>query len=140
MKRLLVATHGNFAEGIKSSLTLLVGQLHNIDFISAYVSEEDVTQALQKFLAQVDKTDEAVIFTDLPGGSVNQKAMLAVNQQNVFIVSGFNLPVILEVYLATQALTEASLQQMIENSRNNLLLVNHQMGAVSEDSESDFFN
>ncbi|MFX3616136.1 MAG: PTS sugar transporter subunit IIA [Sporolactobacillus sp.] len=139
MKKILVATHGELANGIKSSLSLLVGRLENIEFINAYVTDADVTASIRHFLSELGENDQAVIFTDLKGGSVNQKVVLAVQNPNVFIIAGFNLPVVLEVLLTTEPVNETSLQKIIESSRASLQLVSRDIVSDKE-SEEEFFN
>ncbi len=39
MKKILVATHGNFAEGIISSINLILGEQDNLHYMNAYLDE-----------------------------------------------------------------------------------------------------
>ena len=40
MRRLLIATHGRFAEGIKETLNFILGQTQAVDVICAYVEPD----------------------------------------------------------------------------------------------------
>ena len=41
MRKILVATHGHYADGIRSSISILTGMQDNITFINAYVDDTD---------------------------------------------------------------------------------------------------
>lgn len=142
MKKLLVASHGSLADGIRSSLTILTGETKNVTFLNAYVNKEDIDETLNRFFSDLKDSDEAIIFTDLLGGSVNQKIVLRAQKKKAFIIAGFNLPIILEVLLTAEPITEKSLKQMIEKSRKSLLLVNQKPDAGKDhsDSEEEFLN
>ena len=73
MRKILIATHGYFADGIMSSLKLLVGEREEITIINAYVDESDVTKQYDAFFETLSVGDETIVFTDLYGGSVNQQ-------------------------------------------------------------------
>ena len=40
MRKFLIATHGTFANGVKSSLDIIIGQTENVFLIQAYVEEK----------------------------------------------------------------------------------------------------
>lgn len=76
MKKILVASHGYLADGVKSSVGILTGNQDVIATVNAYVDERDYTSSIQEFIDSVDCDDDAVIFTDIYGGSVFQKVVL----------------------------------------------------------------
>ena len=66
MKQILIATHGKMASGIRYTAELIVGKMDEITTIDAYVTPEDNVEK---------KFEEYFVFTDLMGGSVNQKLL-----------------------------------------------------------------
>ncbi|MCQ2011436.1 MAG: PTS fructose transporter subunit IIA [Sporolactobacillus sp.] len=140
MKKILVATHGQFADGVKSSLSILVGKTDSITFLNAYVNKEDVDETIDRFFADAAEDDELIIFTDLLGGSVNQKVTLRAQKHHAFIIAGFNLPIILEVLLASAPITKELLNQKLEECRKAMVLVEPEKLATVEDSEEDFLS
>lgn len=119
MKKYAVASHGKLAEGIKSTLELFVGNEVDITYICAYVDNyPDLDQQINSFFSKVDEEDQVFVFTDLFGGSVNQKfTMAAADKSNVFVIAGFNLPLIVETVLASDHIDKSSLETMLDNSR-----------------------
>ena len=75
MKKLLIATHGQLADGYRSSLSILTGMQDAVEYIDAYVDESDYTPGLQTFIESIGPDDTGIIFTDIYGGSVFQKVV-----------------------------------------------------------------
>ena len=125
-RKFLIATHGAFAKGVSSSLELIIGSLENIYLIQAYIDEnKSITEEVSRLLADTGEGEEWVIFSDLLGGSITNQILQVALRENVHIVSGFNLPVLLEVLLAdTESPVEQVIEQAIVNAREQLVYVN----------------
>ena len=122
MRKVLVATHGYLADGIKSSVGILTGREDCITCIDAYVDQSDYTPQLRAFIDSVEEGDEAVIFTDMYGGSVNQKVVtMKPEERGIFLVTGFNLMVVLGVILSDEPLTPEVMDEIVEGSAKQLL-------------------
>jgi len=125
-KRYLVATHGKLASGFQSSLNILADKGKNIEVIDAYVTEEDYTARITEFVQKVGPEDQAIIFTDLFGGSVNQKVfaeVLTQKRENIYIISNTNLAILLTLVVGNQEedLTEQLILNAIEESQVKLV-------------------
>lgn len=140
MKKILIATHGHLASGYLSSIELLAGTTEGITVINAYVEENDFDQELMKFVDGVTENDQIFVFTDLFGGSVNQKVTRTFLEQSssATVIAGFNLPIVLEILLATDELTETRIQEMVKKCREELK-VNSVREEVLVNDEEDFF-
>ena len=88
--KLLIASHGTFAKGIKSALKIIVGNVDNITTINAYVDECDFKKELDTFF-EVNKDEEIIVCTDLFGGSVNQAIIQKLKEKDFYI--SFLLPI-----------------------------------------------
>lgn len=140
MRRILLASHGQLASGMKNTVELFIGKDNTIQTIDAYVNEgaEDYPEKIQKFLNQISKTDEGIIFTDIIGGSVNQKVVqMCFNSKNdVFIISGMNLPSILSIILHSGKLSNSEINEIL--TQTNVSLVDmHSMKSGGKDNEDD---
>lgn len=140
MKKILIATHGHLASGYLSSIELLAGTTEGITVINAYVEENDFDQELMKFVDGVTENDQIFVFTDLFGGSVNQKVTRTFLEQSSSstVIAGFNLPIVLEILLATDELSETRIQEMVKKCREELK-VNSVREEVLVNDEEDFF-
>lgn len=137
MRKILIATHGNLADGIKSSINILSGEKSNIYYLNAYVDDTNIDDAICSFFKNLAPDDEAVIFTDILGGSVNQKFVQYCSIPNVYLISGFNLPIILEVVLNSGKLSKDFIRQKIKECREQLIYVNEL--SINTDLDRDFF-
>lgn len=122
MRRIIVASHGLMAKGIQSTLELFAGTERPVTYMSAYVDgEPSIDQQITDYFQAVASEDQVIIFTDLFGGSVNQKLMLAANKRpHTVLVAGFNLPLLIEVAVGDDNLIETELAQLIAESRQAL--------------------
>ena len=114
MRNFLIATHGAFAQGIKSSLDIILGPMENVFIIQAYLEEnKTIEEELDKVLASSGDMDEWVIFSDLLGGSITNQVLRHGLGKKAHIITGFNLPLLIEILLAD---TEGSLPEIIETA------------------------
>ncbi|CCI84764.1 PTS sugar transporter subunit IIA [Lactobacillus pasteurii] len=135
MKDILIASHGHMASGIQSSIEILTGMGDSIKVIDAYVDQTDYVPKINEFIKEAKRP--AVIFTDLLGGSVNQKVTLAAaKEKDIFIVTQTNLAVIMSVLLDGEELTKEHLQELIAQSQVQLV----ELESSSEDDQDDFFD
>lgn len=123
MKQILIATHGKMASGIRYTAELIVGKMAEIETIDAYVEPEDNVEEKFKEYFQKHENEKVFVFSDMMGGSVNQKLMEYSKRDNVTLITGTNLPVLLQVMLAGDDVTEDEIQEFIEQARNELKLV-----------------
>lgn len=142
MRKLLIVSHGRLASGIKSSVEVLTGDASAITAIDAYLDDHDYTREVRDFIAGCDPADEAVVFTDLLGGSVFQKvAAEDLAEKSVMHVTGTNLAAVLECLLTPDALTPAAVDQICHVASTQLKRIEVQdMGKGEEPPlEDDFF-
>lgn len=141
MKRILIASHGHLASGIQSSIGILTGNPDAVQAIDAYVDDSDYTENIKAFLDTVEPGDEAVIFTDIYGGSVFQKVVLLQPEQyGVFHVTGVNLPAVVQVLLSAEPITEQSLDSLVGEAQQYLQRVAPPEVSDSEEADGDFFD
>lgn len=130
MKRYLIATHGEMASGMQSTLKLLAGQRDDIQVIDAYVEKnESISQKLEELF--VDSEDTWIVFTDILSGSVNREVIPFINEK-VHVITGFNLPLLLEL-LFIDEVTDSIIEDKIIEARNQLQYVNKIIRGVSND-------
>lgn len=134
MNKILIASHGHLASGIQSSLEILTGMGNKVTVIDAYVDDHDYVPDIKKFIEELDG-QTGIIFTDLFGGSVNQKVMLEVaNQENVYVITGMNLPIVLSVVLENEVINKTKLEELIAASQVQLVEEPKEDTDLSDDS------
>lgn len=121
--RYIIATHGRLAEGYCSAIKVLT-QLNNLYPICAYEEGYDFPNNFISLLSDFSKTEEVIVFTDILGGSVTQQITRLINEYNIHIVAGINLPLILEFMISNVVIDEEHIQQVIEEARLQITYVN----------------
>ena len=100
---LLVTGHANFGTGITSSVNLIAGEqeaYQAVDFLPTY-STEDLTREITKALDELKDCEGVIIFTDLMGGTpFNVSAQIGHGKDNIRIVAGTNLPMLVEIVMS----------------------------------------
>ncbi|HEM3144069.1 TPA: PTS sugar transporter subunit IIA [Streptococcus suis] len=98
MIKVIVVAHGQFASGILTSLKLIAGEVENIEAID--FSEGMSAQELKvRIKSAILGEREVLILTDLLGGTpfkVSVELAAEQKEQNVVVLSGLNLAMILE--------------------------------------------
>lgn len=140
MKQILIATHGKMASGIRYTAELIVGKMAEIATIDAYVTPEDnVEKKFEEYFAQ-HENDRIFVFTDLMGGSVNQKLLGYSQKENVTLITGTNLPVLMQVLMADDDVTEDEIREFIDDAREELQVVDlggEKKSTVEKNAEED---
>ena len=130
--KVLIATHGMMASGVVNTLSLFT-DCNDIRYLNAYVDESDYTQQIVDFINQIDETETAIIFTDIIGGSVNQKVVAMNHRKNVKIITGFNLALILEIIMS-DATQDEQIEVIIEQAREQMKLIKQDLLQDSNDN------
>ena len=97
-KKLLIATHSVFADGIKNAMELVTGEQNSVSTLCAYTN--DMTE----------------VTTDIFGGSVNNEFMKYLSKSNIHLIAGVNLPLLFELIMNLES---ENTVQMIENAIQN---------------------
>ncbi|MBC6297576.1 PTS sugar transporter subunit IIA [Listeria sp. FSL L7-1517] len=138
MKAIFVCTHGNAAKELIQSAEMICGMQENTSSVSFEVGESaDNLQA--KIIAEVEKLDrtEGILFlTDLKGGTpFNVLVQLLGNYSQTELITGVNIPLLLEVFLGRESLPLTELaKQAVETGRVGI----YQYEAPLEEIEEDF--
>ncbi|NWO00504.1 PTS mannose/fructose/sorbose transporter subunit IIAB [Tetragenococcus halophilus] len=113
MKNVVLISHGQIAEGVKSSLEMLIGETSQI-YVVSLREDGDATQFENDFLAIMKSLqNEVVVIADLLGGTPCNTALKYYKEdENVTILAGMSLPLVMEAALNE----EASVKDLIKAS------------------------
>lgn len=139
MRRILIATHGKMASGLKNTLEMFIGTDNTLTSVDAYVEGGDeYLGTIHTFIKGHEDGDESIIFTDIKGGSVNQQVTGLVHEakKDIFLISNVNLPLIISVHLHYEAITSEAIHLLIEECKPELIIL---QDSTNEESEEDFF-
>lgn len=102
MVGIIIATHGEFAEGILQSGEMIFGKQENVKAVTLMPSEgpDDVRAKMEKAIASFDNQDEVLFLVDLWGGTPFNQAssLMEAHQDKWAIVAGLNLAMLIEAF------------------------------------------
>ena len=120
--RALVAGHGDFAAGLVSAVEAITGQGAMLEPIQVKgLCSDDIQQLLRERLVA---TGALVIFTDLQAGSCTMAARRLLHEEaEVALVSGTNLPMLLDFVMSRLADPVAAARAAEEKGRSSMSVV-----------------
>lgn len=110
MVGIILSTHGEFAEGILQSGTMIFGEQENVKAVTLHPSDspESLKERMLAAIATFDNQDEVLFLVDLWGGTpFNQANNLCGSHSNWAIVAGLNLPMLIEAYSSRLSMESA---------------------------------
>lgn len=132
MTRIVLASHGRLADGMKDTLSFILGDLPNVSTICAYVDQDvSLRSQIDQAFAEFSPEDVVVVVTDLFGGSVNNEFMALLGERDFILVAGMNMPTLVEL-VSEGAPTVEGVQSVVERGKQSILICN---GLVSDEPE-----
>ncbi|WP_407856581.1 mannose/fructose/sorbose PTS transporter subunit IIA [Enterococcus hailinensis] len=102
MVGIIIASHGEFANGILQSGAMIFGEQENVKAVTLMPSEgpDDVKAKMKEAIASFENQDQVLFLVDLWGGTpFNQANSLFEEHKDTWaIVAGMNLPMVIEAY------------------------------------------
>ncbi|GJH42785.1 PTS mannose transporter subunit IIAB [Pasteurella canis] len=112
---IIIATHGVAAEQLLKTTEMLIGEQENvatIDFVPGENAETIMTKYQEKLATTLSHCDHVLFLVDTWGGSpFNAANRVAEGQDNMDIVTGVNIPMLVETFMARD--DEPSLQELV---------------------------
>lgn len=124
MRRIILASHGKFAEGLCDSVKMIMDDERLA--ISSYGlhSGHSLDELLQKIKDEIacHPQDTFFILTDLFGGSVCNSLASLVEMKRVNILSGMNLCMLLTICLCDETWEdERVIEKAVKEARSNII-------------------
>ena len=115
MRKILLASHGYLAKGMKQTLELILGKQSSVEILCGYTPEcENVRDAIREIVENGGE-EELIILTDVFGGSINNECMRYLGRQKYHLIAGMNLPLLIDLLeLEEEYSTERFLQNLAE--------------------------
>lgn len=114
MRKLLIATHGRFADGIKNTMEIIIGEVEQADVLCAYTTQDfDMDQAAKDYISALGDEDELIIAADVAGGSV-ANTFAKYCSEKVIVLAGCNFPML--VTLALQLDSDTPVEELVKEA------------------------
>lgn len=139
MRKIIFASHLNFAKGLEETVRFIMPNTAKIIVINAYTQNVPVEEEVGAVLNDLAAEDEALIFTDLLGGSVNQAFVPYLAHPHIHLITGMNLPVIMTVLLglSDEYIDANFLEKALSEGREQMLYVNTYLLNQESDAEDE---
>jgi PTS system mannose-specific IIA component len=94
----IIVSHGKLAEELLNALTIILGETVNIEAISIgwYDDVEASKKKINQSLKNVDQKNGVLIFTDMFGGTPSNLSFSFLEDNQVEIITGVNLPMLIK--------------------------------------------
>jgi len=124
MVGMLIVTHGRLGEGLLDAMQMIAGPQEKVDFVSLKEGDS-IDELKERILSAVKMLDDGsgvLVFVDMFGASPSNAAAYLLNE-NVEVITGVNLPMLLEIvsFRETSSLQELSANAMtagVESIKN----------------------
>ena len=136
MNQVILASHSKMAEGIAQTVKFFCGEDICIETIEQTIGDSDFPGRARTLLER-NKDKNCIVFTDLLGGSVNQVFMNLLQDYNFKLVSGMNLPIILECILTSETIDDTFVRNALITAKDGLCFMNDYLKQSFENDDED---
>ncbi|EOA3460993.1 PTS sugar transporter subunit IIA [Enterococcus hirae] len=134
MRKIVIATHSMMAKGLKDTLEFIIGPQKSLLAITAYIdSDYSINQEIEQLFSDLAPDDELIVTVDLLGGSVSNAFSEQIGKDNFYLISGVNLPLLLELCLSGEQDTKKLIQKAMNSGNEGIVLVNDLLEKTEED-------
>ena len=119
MVTIIVAAHGESAPALLKTAGMILGNFENVHPVTFLPGQgpEDLVEEYTR-IVEASEAEETLLLVDLFGGSpYNAAARFAAGRDDADVVTGVNLPMIIEVL--SRRLTGAGLTELVEAARTS---------------------
>lgn len=128
MVGIVVCTHSDFADGIRKSVEMILGEQENFDVI-CFQEGEDMLELSDRVKAVTGKYEEAgekyVVCVDLFGATPFNASSAALAAFDTSVITGVNLPMLLQLMSDRDDCEDydALLEGALSNAKDNMKII-----------------
>ena len=110
---IVIVTHGRLADEFRAALEHVVGPQAQLATVS--IGPEDPGDACRRHILEkirsVDSGDGTVVLTDMFGGTPSNLAISVMNDSNIEVIAGVNLPMLIKIASVRDTLSLAEVAE-----------------------------
>jgi PTS system mannose-specific IIA component len=124
MTGLVLVTHAGLAGALKSAAEMIVGSIDTCTTVEVAPGEHaDGIMARVVAAVEAVSTDGAIIMTDLFGGTPSNMAMSFLNEGRIEVLTGVNLPMLIEFCSKRERMTVAELAAELQRAGREAIII-----------------
>ncbi|MDU2491340.1 MAG: hypothetical protein E7D27_12275 [Clostridium celatum] len=135
MYKVLVVTHSNLCKGFSNAVKMILGEGVSIRYLAL---DEDGVEVFHNKLKNVitelkKESNEILILADLFGGSPFNTSLIEMNNsENIKVISGVNLPMLIEAIMNESSNLDEVVIQIVESGKDSI-----KQGIIQNNINSD---
>lgn len=117
-KKVILISHGKLSAGMADSVAMIIGDVENLSYYGLQPGEmpEMIADSIEA-LVDNERDTQFVILADLLGGSVSNAVSRLSMRENVVLINGMNMGLVIGILLHNGILSQAELDTLIEESK-----------------------
>lgn len=135
--KIILVSHGELSRGMAHSARMIAGDQFQLQYYGLQPGEHP-SQIFKKIKKEVEAepTCNFIIAVDVFGGSVCNAGMELSVFTNVRLIAGMNLPLVIELLISADHLTDEGIVDIIKNAQNGIKVLTLDKKVLEE---KDFF-
>ena len=123
--KIILAAHGELATEFHNTLEMIVGDVKHFYPVNFYPNDgPEQLRARIEEVVELNSGTEYIIFVDLYGGSpFNVSSALAAEDDNISVITGLNLPMLLELAFLTGEGKDALIEKAMASGKDGVRLL-----------------
>lgn len=138
--QIILASHGSMAEGVVTAVNMVIGEQPCVSAfgLDTWETPETIKEQVEQVIA-AHPGEYIVVLCDIKGGSVHNRLMDLCARDNVSVVSGMNLVLVLSLALAADDLSVDKVKELMEEARDNLAYFDRHSFETESGEEEDLW-
>ena len=101
MKHIILISHGKLSEGMYNSVKMIIGDIANVTYYGLMPGEDnnEICLKVEEYMKFHGMQNQYILVADLLGGSVSNSVAKLSEKENVFIVNGMNMGLVIALVL-----------------------------------------
>ena len=127
----VLCTHSNLGAALLETANMIVGEYEQATSVSVLPEEsgEDIVDKLLQAIREVDAGSGVLILCDMFGGTPSNVSLTQLSD-NVEVVTGANLPMLLKLYTSREGPLDEVARQIQSHGRENILVAGALLGTT----------
>lgn len=136
---IILISHGELSKGMANSAQMIVGKNENISYYGLYPGGHPLEIIKQiKERVKRNSKDLYLIVADLFGGSMCNAAMELLEYDNVRLISGMNLALVIELLSGSNSLSNGEIIEKVKMAREGIKFIEKE-SLEKKDEDNKFF-
>jgi mannose/fructose-specific phosphotransferase system component IIA len=138
--RIILISHGDLAKGMAHSAQMIAGATPDLFYYGLQPGEHP-SQITKKIKNEIVTNPEYrfIIIVDIFGGSVCNQGMELLEFENVRLLSGMNLSLVIELLVSADMISDEDLKEKVSNAQRGIKMFSKSILAEQSEIEKEFF-